>query len=307
MKHSLIFHHYEKSPYAEKVRLMFGLTNSHWYSAITPIQPPRPGLDPLTGGYRRIPVAQLGADIFCDTALIAREISNMNNAAALDASALDDDAVALVEQAEKEVFFAAIRAVPPMRLLGTMLRSFGPVGLYRFVKDRESLMKGGTVRTPAPEEAKALLQSLLDNLERHLQQHNWIGGEAAGIADFAVYHPLWLHVSCNRRDLDAGPKVADWYQRVANIGHGQREELTQEQVFASARESDPRPLPETGSDNAQLLGKKVSVTPSDYGLVAVEGKLAACTDDRIILLRETSEFGNVHVHFPRDGYAITAA
>lgn len=64
MTDTLILHHYDASPYAEKIRLMFGLTGTRWQSLIAPVQPPRPSVDPLTGGYRRIPVAQIGADIF---------------------------------------------------------------------------------------------------------------------------------------------------------------------------------------------------------------------------------------------------
>ena len=60
-----VLHHYEASPYAEKIRLMFGYTGLRWHSVISPPMPPRPNLDPLTGGYRRIPVAQKGADLFC--------------------------------------------------------------------------------------------------------------------------------------------------------------------------------------------------------------------------------------------------
>src|SRR3546814_2614716 len=41
-----------------------------------PISPvmPKPDLTALTGGYRRTPVLQVGADIYCDTALIARRL-----------------------------------------------------------------------------------------------------------------------------------------------------------------------------------------------------------------------------------------
>ena len=61
---SLVLHHYEDSPYAEKIRLMFGHLNLTWYSLISPAMPPRPNLDPLVGGYRRIPVLKQGADLF---------------------------------------------------------------------------------------------------------------------------------------------------------------------------------------------------------------------------------------------------
>ena len=75
MNDLMILHHYEGSPYSEKIRLMFGMTNTRWLSLSSPMRPPRPNLDPLTGGYRRIPVAQIGADIFCDTSLIAGEVA----------------------------------------------------------------------------------------------------------------------------------------------------------------------------------------------------------------------------------------
>ena len=40
MNDTMILHHYEASPYAEKIRLMFGLTNAHWKSLLSPVQPP---------------------------------------------------------------------------------------------------------------------------------------------------------------------------------------------------------------------------------------------------------------------------
>ncbi|KJL06833.1 hypothetical protein JT13_27315, partial [Klebsiella pneumoniae] len=35
---------------------------------------PRPDLMPMTGGYRRTPTMQIGADIYCDTQIIIREL-----------------------------------------------------------------------------------------------------------------------------------------------------------------------------------------------------------------------------------------
>ncbi len=39
---------------------------------------PKPKLVPLTGGYRRIPVLQIGADVWCDTGIIVRKIEELN-------------------------------------------------------------------------------------------------------------------------------------------------------------------------------------------------------------------------------------
>ncbi len=306
MNDTMILHHYDASPYAEKIRLMFGLTNTRWQSMLSPVQPPRPTLDPLTGGYRRIPVAQVGADIFCDTALITREIARETGCAALDPGMLDAPALALMEQAEKETFFAAIGAVKPLRLLSTMVQLFGPVGTYRFAKDRAGLLKGGTVRPPQGKKAVAALQSLLTALESGLTEYPWVSGDAAGIADFSTYHPLWLYVSCNRRPLQAGPKVEAWYQRVSEIGHGKREEISQDQAFAAARNAEPRPLPASVDDLSVTTGSEVDVAPIDYGITPVSGTLVAVTDDRIIVARNNAGFGNLHVHFPRAGYSVVA-
>ena len=67
----LILHHYPTSPFAEKVRLVLGYKNLAWKSVVIPQIMPKPDLQALTGGYRKTPVLQIGADIYCDTALIA--------------------------------------------------------------------------------------------------------------------------------------------------------------------------------------------------------------------------------------------
>ena len=305
MTDQLILHHYDNSPYAEKIRLMLGLTNTHWQSMISPVQPPRPALDPLTGGYRRIPVAQIGADIFCDTAIIASEVARITACTDLDIATMDADAQSLMTRAEKEVFFAAIGCIHPLRLLGTMMLLMGPVGTYRFAKDRAGLIKGGTVRQLPRAQAQHVLQSLLTDLEARLSQRNWVNGDKPSIADFTIYHPLWLNVSCSRRPLKAGPQVSAWYQRVSDMGHGQREEITQAQVFTAAREAEPRTLPASIECNAARTGDRVKVAPEDYGVVPVTGVLAAITNERFILARHDADLGTLHVHFPRAGYSLS--
>jgi glutathione S-transferase len=66
----VIFHHYPPSPFSEKVRVAMGIKKLAWHSVEIPRIPPKPDLIPLTGGYRRTPVMQIGADIYCDTQCI---------------------------------------------------------------------------------------------------------------------------------------------------------------------------------------------------------------------------------------------
>jgi len=75
----LILHHYPMSPFSQKTRSMLGYANLPWQSVITREMLPRPHLQTLAGGYRKIPVAQIGADIFCDSHSIASEIARLSD------------------------------------------------------------------------------------------------------------------------------------------------------------------------------------------------------------------------------------
>ncbi|MGI4876629.1 MAG: glutathione S-transferase N-terminal domain-containing protein, partial [Janthinobacterium lividum] len=65
---TIVLHHYETSPFSELVRLALGLKNAEYWSVIIPPIAPKPLLTPLTGGYRKTPVLQVDADIYCDSA-----------------------------------------------------------------------------------------------------------------------------------------------------------------------------------------------------------------------------------------------
>ncbi|UJR18377.1 hypothetical protein I4U23_005281 [Adineta vaga] len=57
--------------------MAMGLKKLNWRSVTIDRVPPRPHLEILAGGYRRIPVLQVGADIYCDTQLIIRTLDRL--------------------------------------------------------------------------------------------------------------------------------------------------------------------------------------------------------------------------------------
>ena len=73
---ALYLHHFDASPFAEKVRIALGVKELEWSSVQIPMIMPKPDLTVLTGGYRKTPVLQIGADIYCDTQRIAAELEN---------------------------------------------------------------------------------------------------------------------------------------------------------------------------------------------------------------------------------------
>src|SRR5215475_10042454 len=74
MPYPIILHHFDRSPFSEKIRVVFGYKALSWRSVRIPLIMPKADLMPLTGGYRRTPVMQIGADVYCDTECIAAEI-----------------------------------------------------------------------------------------------------------------------------------------------------------------------------------------------------------------------------------------
>ncbi len=307
MSETLILHHYEASPYAEKIRLMLGYKRLRWHSVLSPPQPPRPNVDPLSGGYRRIPIGQIGADVFCDTFVIAQEVARLAGAPTLDPEQAAGEAAEIVARAEGEVFFAAIGSVSPLTLLGTLLRTVGPFGMMRFARDRAGMMQGATVKPPQGEAARSIMQSYLEDLDRRLDGRDFLIEAEPSIADFSAFHPLWLHVASRRHPIDPSyGHLVRWYERMETLGHGAREELDPKQAFEAARQ-EPRPLPDATGDADSRIGRRVSVAPADYGTVPVTGTLVATTSSRCLVARETEDFGTVHVHFPRRGYSIDDA
>jgi glutathione S-transferase len=118
MSNTLILHHYEMSPFSEKVRAMLGYCHLEWQSVLTTAMPPRPLLFPLAGGYRRIPVAQVGADIFCDTRIISAEVAILAQRPEFATANLDGDVQNYIEYLDRDIFSAAFSAVSSLRLMG---------------------------------------------------------------------------------------------------------------------------------------------------------------------------------------------
>lgn len=300
----VILHHYTYSPYAEKIRLLLGAGGVPWYSVLSPEMPPRPNVDPLTGGYRRIPVAQIGADVFCDTALIAQEIACLADNPLLGAPPDDTEVMELVDRAEGDVFFAAITGASPLRVLAWLLMGFGLKGTRAFMKDRQGMMASGTVRPPRGAAARALFDAFLADLDTLLTHREWLSGEAMGYADAAIYHPIWFKTNIYKRSVaQQYPNVTRWYQAVSSVGHGDWSELPGSDALVAARTEQPRPLLEAASSEAPV-GEQVSVTPDDYARVPVHGTLVAMTSTSIVVARETPDLGRLHVHFPRAGYEV---
>src|SRR6202046_5657206 len=181
----IILHHYDISPYSEKVRLGLGLKGLAWASVETPVIMPKPDLTALTGGYRKAPVLQIGADIYCDSQLIMRELERRHpNSSFYPAGRGAADALAW--WAEKRTFSSA----------AGILFAKKPGSLPEGFEDRATF----SGRNIDPAAMMAAVPNLLDQLRAHfdwldqslVDGRSFLQGSAAGLADLAAYHPVWF-------------------------------------------------------------------------------------------------------------------
>ncbi|MCS6947438.1 MAG: glutathione S-transferase [Steroidobacteraceae bacterium] len=301
----LILHHFDWSPFAEKVRLVFGLKGLAWRSVQIPMVPPRPDLLPLTGGYRKTPVLQIGADIYCDTRLIVRELERRFPQPSVFPGGHAGLSLALSHWSDTAFF-------EPGAGLSMGLNKEVPEAVIADRKAFFNFMDFSRLEADAPH----LLGQLRANaqlLDQQLQDGRpYLLGDVPGWADITGYFPLWMartFIPIAAPLLQPFKRLAAWEARMAAIGHGQRGELEPRAALDIARSCEP--LPGRGVDPEDplglALGQQVRVTPDDYGKVPVVGELVTLELHEVAVRRNDPRVGAVVTHFPRIGYRVEPA
>lgn len=299
----LILHHYPMSPFAQKIRSMLGYTGQSWQSVITREMPPRPMVEKLAGGYRKIPVAQIGADIFCDSRTIAAEIAALSGKPELALENCSDEAQAYVAKVDLDIFFACVLAGGNKKLNQKVRQSLSWLDIARFFWDRINLGRKASVKLVGFKQARPVVLQHLADVERRLQQ-DFLFGNQPNHADFSTWHSLWFIRELAESSMIAPfPKVNAWMDRMKAFGEGSRSEITAQQALEIAKSSTPRPIPPEHRTDP-LIGKNVQIAPSDYGQVPTAGTLVGSTPSQWILARSEPGLGTLHVHFPKQGYSI---
>jgi glutathione S-transferase len=296
MAHDIILHHYPASPFSEKVRVAFGIKQLAWRSVEIPNMMPKPDLMPLTGGYRKTPVMQIGADIYCDTQIILRELERRHPAPSIF-PVKNGLAYAIGFWSDRPFFMASVAVV------------FGEVGDMipeAFRQDRAK-MSGGTfsveaLKAAAPfarDQWRAHADFVAETLE---DGRDFMGGPKPGAADIHAYMNFWWikaaipHVAPWL--LAEFPKIDAWVARVAALGHGKPNAMDAKEALAIAKAatSDAKPGAEAGT--------KVTVAADDYGRDPVAGEIVFAGAHEIAIRRHDEQAGDVVVHFPRAGFTV---
>ena len=304
----IILHNYPQSPVAEKVRLGLGLKKASWSSVLIPRVPPKPELVALTGGYRRTPVMQIGADIYCDSQCILLELErriprptffpNHSRGLAWGISRWGED---VFKQSIKLVLGAAGEDLPA-----------------EFARDRGRLYFGPNWQTELQNFNK-YLPRVITQLRSHLSwiderlaatADDYIFGEKPGLADLELYYFIWFI----RGRWDKGPEflsqfdsLIDWENRVSAIGHANTSELSAQAALNIAMQTQPQePLESENTDPQGLMsGMKISIIADvDGGETHTLGIVSSVSKDVISIMRHSDHLGDLCVHFPKAGYRI---
>jgi glutathione S-transferase len=301
---SLILHHYPLSPFSEKIRSMLGYAGVEWTSCITSEAPPRGKLDFLSGGYNRIPVAQVGSDIFCDSNIIADEIASLSSKPELANAKLNKGDLAQRQWLESKLFFACVNRAFSPSLLGRIAKEKGLGNLARFLRDRIEMSMKASISMGSPKSAPKHIADGFSFLLEHLEENKFVGGEVPNLLDFSAYHCFWfLREVGAKNDMGKNADVLKWYLRLKAFTNAPVQEFEIEQALKTARSSEPRKINKRDIQDHRI-GSEIVISPNDYRQVPVSGTLVGANKQRWIIARNTPETGLIHLHFPTNGVDV---
>lgn len=303
----LILHQYDFSNFSEKVRLIFGLKNLTWRAVEIPSHLPKPEYTPLTGGYRRTPALQIGADVYCDTHLIADELENRCPEPSLFGETNQKQTKALSEclspWAEGPLLWPAALYITGVHA-DKFPRSFHSDRARLHNKPQPSVEQVRASGLKYEQEMTAQMRRI-EELLAHGDA--FLLGPTPTLADLTVYGAPWLLEKVGGRSplFDALPKTRAWLGRVASIGHGEHQPLAAKQALEIATNAAPIALGAcTTLPQGVHIGDKVTVAPRDENSPA-RGELMQINEKRIVIRVNNEYVNNIHVHFPRIGYRVS--
>lgn len=299
----IILHQYDVSPYVRKVKIALAIKRLAWRGCTQPVIAPKPDLVALTGGYRRIPMLQIGADIYCDSDLIIRELDRRFPAPPLGCDgehamlfALSPWFGALLTQTAVPIIFSDGRTVDPA-----------------FAKDREQVMGGPYVDIPgwtaaAPQAAESL-RAQLDWIDRALADGRpWLNGEAPGLLDIFAYPNIGFvrEMRIDTTPIDRLDRVTAWEERIRALPERRQGDIAPAEAVDIARAAIPAVAEGVADDEPNRLtaGDRVVVRAVDYGRDPVEGVLLSSSAQHVTIGRNDDRTGAVNVHFPRFGFSV---
>ena len=274
---------------------------------IPPIMP-RPDLMPLTGGYRKTPVMQIGADVYCDTQCILRELERRFPDPTLYPGASEGVCWATTMLADRPFFQASVAVI-----FGNLKPSDLQPG---FVEDREKLSGGRfdfeAMAARGPYAKDQWHPRGLDRAPARRRpavpasapQHGW-GTSRCSSRCGSSKTPIAAPRCCSPGSRSCGPGA----RAFAPSATASSTDMTSAEALAVGTKALPTTAvhADPADPNGLKPGDRVGVAPDDYGRVPVAGDVVSSSAQHVAIRRRDPVAGEVVVHFPRAGFVVAKA
>ena len=259
---------------------------------------PKPDLVPLTAGYRRAPVLQIGADISTVIRLLEnlREIDRRHPGR----RCIPTGSVAWYRRSAlggTERRSSRPRSWPPAS------SATRPAGLHRRAAglDEPGFHQGSVIGRSAANLTR--MHAAMALLTEQLQGRQFVLGDALLAADLTAYHMLWFARKNGGAELEAMlplDPLRDWMNRVASFGHGSRHAMDAQAALDVAREATPETprIRADGDPSGLRAGERVVVQADDYARDPVHGTLVAADAEELVIRHDNERVGRCRSTFP---------
>ncbi|GBC08163.1 hypothetical protein RclHR1_07940002 [Rhizophagus clarus] len=324
MEPPIILYHYEGSPFSAKIVWALAIKKLKWTSVIVPLINRRPLLQLLVHGYRRIPVLQIGSDIFVDTKMILEELERRYPEPSIypkrNGSDKSDRGIGFVISIWADSYFygSTFNLLP----FGSKDSSTPKIFTTKeFIEDRSSLI-GLPIKVEVP------LSKRLYHVDRIKTNLEWIELQLSddrewfldtpypGIADIHVAMNLWfinyLGLIKDVMNSKLYPKTFSWLDRFLKYIKSNEikpKKISGEEALEIAKKFKPfnegkMRIEQDQKEKERKLGENVFVEPDDYGKIPVKGKIVSLGSRTIgIRPHDVDKTGiEVVIWFPRAGY-----
>ena len=302
----VVLHHYPMSPFAEKVRLILGFKKLPWSSVHIPSIMPKPDVMALTGGYRKTPILQIGADVYCDTALIAEELEARQASPSLYPPGIAAASRTLAQWADSTLFWAMIPFTMQPAGLASIFEGLSPEAVKAFADDR-AVFRANLSRMRVPD-AVAAFTIYLQRLAETLGPQPYFFGAAPSIADFSIYHNFWyvLRGGPVAKIFDDYPALAEFRERMRALGHGESQKLDSAAAGPNRARCQTRAQHGNCSRRARIGAGRCRGGGRDRYRCRSDRRHFVCVEREIGFPSRgtTPAPGEVVVHFPRLGFEL---
>ncbi|MCH4887654.1 glutathione S-transferase family protein [Acidaminobacter sp. JC074] len=305
MDKKIILHQVKRSAYSEKIRLMLDIAGLDWLRVDAPTHTNKREVQRLlVEGYsRRIPLLQVGADMYCDTDVITHQLALLSGRKSFSKENLGDDRQMAIEM-ERGAFIAFLSSIPKKQLLSSYFKDYSIKDFSGFLIGRVQSFKGVEVESLPFDQAVKEKEGYLHRFNDILKNQTYLLMDLEpAVVDFSLYHHVWYQeLNNNLHTIEKYPHVMKWYRHMKSMRKSLPTPIDGMDALKTARENEPAEIPEHMLKTSRI-GSKVSLQPNDFAgqaTLPVSGVIVGEDEHKIILRRETKETGVIHVHFPKN-------